>query len=360
MTTQTDKHFLTQALQQAERRKGFTSPNPAVGAVIVKDNQIIAEGTHWQAGDLHAEIAALAQLPHGAAKGATLYVTLEPCCHFGKTPPCVNAIIQAGFARVVYAEQDPNPQVSGRGEATLAASDIACQQLSVHEIEKFYGSYRYLLQSGLPWLCGKLAFTLDGKSAGPLGQPLAITGEAAQIFTHQQRLKHEAILTSVKTIQQDSPQLNVRLPDTAVIAKPVIVLDTHADLPLDAVIWQTASKIFVVHGQGADPFKLAALVAKGAKVVAVSLDNRERLDLKAVLTTLGDLGFHDLWLEVGGTLFKSFAKQKLLNEAYCYIAPWWAGPSAQAAFYSAHFFKDALKRQWLPLGDDVALHLEFS
>ena len=113
MTSTIDNLYLTKALEQAKRRKGFTAPNPAVGAVIVKDNQIIATGTHWQAGDMHAEIVALAQLPHGAAKGATLYVTLEPCCHFGKTPPCVNAIIQAGFSRVVYAEKDPNPQVAG-------------------------------------------------------------------------------------------------------------------------------------------------------------------------------------------------------------------------------------------------------
>ncbi len=359
MSTSMDTHFLNQALQQAQRRKGFTAPNPAVGAVLVKEGQIIATGTHWLAGDAHAEIAALAQLPSGAAAGATLYVTLEPCCHTGKTPPCVNAIINAGVKRVVFSETDPNPLVAGKGAALLGANDIVCQQLSVTEIEQFYGSYRYLLQSGMPWLCGKLAMTLDGKIAEKNGRALAITGKQAHVFTHQQRLKHEAILTSVKTILQDAPQFNVRLAEADAIAKPLIVLDTHAELPLDASVWYTTSQLYIVHGEAAEPERLAQLKAKGAKLLAVALNNANRLDLTLSLTALGKFGFHDLWLEAGGTLFKSFAKLGLLNEAYCYLAPWWAGLDAQAAFTSAHFFKDVVRRQWLPLGDDVALHLEF-
>ena len=360
MTTPTDdSHFLTQALAQAWRRKGFTAPNPAVGAVIVKDNQIIAEGTHWQAGDMHAEVAALRQLSEGHAEGATLYVTLEPCCHVGKTPPCVKAIIQSGVTRVVYGQQDPNPLVAGRGAELLRASDIACQQLSLHEIEQFYSSYRYRLASGFPWLCGKLALTLDGKIAGPGGKPLAITGFDAKLFTHQQRLKHEAILTSVKTIQQDAPQFNVRLPGETMVKKPLIVLDAQALLALDATIWQTTSQIFVVHGPQACPKRVAMLTANGARTLSVPLCENGRLDLKQVLAVLGELGFHDLWLEAGGTLFKSFAKQGLLNEAYCYVAPWWAGKDGTPAFNSADFFKTVVRSEWLPLGQDVALHLEW-
>lgn len=356
----TDAYFLTQALAQAKRRKGFTAPNPAVGAIIVKDDKIIAEGTHWQAGEMHAEIAALAQLPAGGARGSTLYVTLEPCCHVLKrTPPCVNAIIQAGVERVVYGQVDPNPQVAGQGAALLAASDIACQHLSIDEIEQFYSSYRYLLHSGLPWLCGKLALTLDGKIAGVNGQSLAITGAEAQIFTHQQRLKHEAILTSVKTIQADDPAFTVRLAGSEPIKKPLIVLDTEAHLSITATIWQTTTQIYVVHGPLACTSRVAQLAAQGALMIQVPLSAPHRLDLPQVLTTLGELGFHDLWLEAGGTLFKRFAKLSLLNEAYCYVAPWWAGVEAQAAFTSAHFFKNALRRRWLPLGDDAALHLEF-
>lgn len=357
-TKHADRYFLTLALAQAESRKGWTWPNPAVGAVLVKNGQVLALGTHWQAGAAHAEVVALAQVAGDTARGATLYVTLEPCCHYGKTPPCVNAILEAGIVRVVYAQIDPNPLVAGQGQAQLAASGVLCEQLPLPEISEFYRSYVYRIVQRRPWVCGKLALSLDGKSAGVNGRPLAISGVVAHEFTHQQRLKHDAILTSLATIACDDPQLNVRLPGVATQSKPVIVLDSRAQLSFDAAIWHSAARVIVVHDAAAPWDRVRALQEHGATTMSVVLRGNH-LDLAQVLSALADFGFHDLWLEAGGTLLAAFADQALLNEAYCYVAAWWAGAVNHSAFITANFFKQALRRRWQALGDDALLHLEF-
>lgn len=351
-----DGYFLHQALQQAQARKGFTAPNPAVGAVIVKAGRVIAVGTHWQAGQAHAEVAALAQVSD--AQGATLYVTLEPCCHHGKTPPCVEAILKAKLARVVYGQQDPNPQVAGRGAWQLQQAGVVCDYQPTPAIDHFYRAYRYFLQQQRPWVCGKLAMTLDGKIATASSQPFAITGQGAQRFTHQQRLQHDAILTSVKTIEQDNPQLNVRLAHQAPSAKPIIVVDRQARLPVQAQIWQSSSRLIVVHSDLATDSRVQCLQQQGAETLAVAEDQHQ-LVLPSMLTAIGQLGFHDLWLEAGGTLFAQMASQGLLNEAYCYVAPMWRGVDGQSAFAAAPFFTQAHQRQWQILGSDVALHCLF-
>lgn len=350
-----DEYYLTQALAQAESRKGFTAPNPAVGAVLVKHRQIIAVGTHWQAGMNHAEVDALAKTDQ--ANGTTLYVTLEPCCHYGKTPPCVDAIIKAGIVRVVYGQMDPNPRVAGRGIAQLQASGVVCQYVPLPTLVQFYASYVYRYQQQRPWLCGKLALTLDGKVADVGGRPMAITGLEAQHFTHQQRRRHDLILTSARTIENDDAQMNARI-DAAPVAKTVAIVDRLAQLSLTARIWQTAEKILLMHSDQADAAKVSAWQARGAITIVVP-ETTGHLDLSNALTQLAHLGYSDIWLEAGGTLLAAFAEQQLLNELYCYVAPWWAGASTQSAFSQAHFLKTARHRRWQALGEDAVLHLEF-
>ena len=232
--------YLRQALTLAEHRRGFCAPNPSVGAVVVKNNQVLASGSHWQGGAAHAEVAVLQQLS-STAKGATLYVTLEPCCHWGKTPPCTDLIIRQQIAEVIYAMRDPNPQVSGQGERILQQAGISCQPVVVEEVTQFYQSYNHWVHSGKPWVTVKLAMSLDGKIAGEGGRPVAITGADLTTHTHQQRKRADAILTTGRTICYDNPQLNVRLVRES-YGKPVYVLDRHLTLPLDAQIFDTAER----------------------------------------------------------------------------------------------------------------------
>lgn len=347
---------MRQALAQAESRKGFTAPNPAVGAVLVKNHQVIASGTHWQAGMMHAEVDALAKTTQ--AFGSTLFVTLEPCCHHGKTPPCVEAILKAGIVRVVYGSLDPNPRVAGRGIRQLQAAGVACQHLPLDAIVRFYKSYVYRYEQQLPWLCGKLAMTLDGKVAEAGGKPMAITGAQAQRFTHQQRRRHDLILTSSRTLENDDAQMNVRLAGCAAVPKTVAIMDRLAQLPTTVRIWQTAQQVLLLHGAQADAERVSVLQACGATTILVP-EKKGHLDLSNMLAQLAHLGYNDIWLEAGGTLLAAIAEQGFLNEMYGYVAPWWAGAQAQSAFQQADFFKKARHLEWQTQGHDAVLHVEF-
>jgi len=202
-----DLFYLEQALQMAQLRRGFCAPNPSVGAVIVSGETIISRGHHVAAGHPHAEVDALKKLPT-VPKDARMFVTLEPCCHYGKTPPCTNAIIEAGIKEVIYAFRDPNPIVAGKGELVLQEAGIDCRQVSHPEIDRFYQSYAYWQANKKPWVTAKLAMTLNGKIAKEKGEPIAITSPALQEVTHQLRKQADGILTTVKTILADDPQLN--------------------------------------------------------------------------------------------------------------------------------------------------------
>lgn len=324
-----DTDFLRLALEQAVKAAGFCTPNPAVGAVLVRAGQVSAVGHHRGAGTDHAEVDALKQVRD--LKDATLYVTLEPCCHLGRTPPCTKAIIEAGIQRVVFACRDPNRHTPQTGEQVLKEAGIACEHLPIPEIEQFYQYYFYWLQTKTPWLTAKLAVSFDGKIAGSEGQPVKLTGAALDRLTHQSRLRADGILTSVKTIIADNPQLNVRLEDE-VIAKPLFILDSHADLPLTAAVFQTAQSLTVFHKREADPEKIKALQAK--QVTCVPIDYHLGLDLKAVKAYLGQLGLHQVWIEAGGTVTSRFLQAGLLNEFILYIAPKLLGPQAIPAFSS--------------------------
>lgn len=317
-----DIYFLKIALKQAKIRRGFCSPNPSVGSLIVdKDKNILSKSYHPGAGSPHAEVQALKQLDFKVPPESTLYVTLEPCCHWGKTPPCVDAIKQAGFKRVVYAFKDPNPLVSGRGAAVLNQAGIPCDHVPLKLVDDFYQAYQYWQRTGQPFVTGKLALSLNGAISNALGDPVQITGKELLKFTHQSRSHSDAILTTVATIRHDNPQLNVRI-DNKVLAKPVYVLDTYLKFPDSARLFETASSITIFHGNKVDLKVREQFIKKGVHCIEVE-QLSDGLNLSQVLILIGKDGVHDLWVEAGGRCFAAFVNHKLFQRAYIYISLRW-------------------------------------
>ena len=197
------------SLIAAQSYKGFTDPNPAVGAVVVKNGEVVSVGAHQQAGLPHAEVMALRDISD--ASDAVLYVTLEPCCHHGKTPPCTDLIIAKNIKQVYFAYLDPNPEVAGNGCAQLLRAGVACEQLPIPEVDLFYREYAHWVKKQRPWVTAKIAVTADGFIAAAGGAPLAITGDQAQQYTHLRRKHSSALMTSAQTIINDDPAFNVRL-----------------------------------------------------------------------------------------------------------------------------------------------------
>lgn len=353
-----DSHYLQQALELAKQRKGFCAPNPAVGAVVVKNDTVLATGFHWASGHPHAEVDALAKLDE-QAKDATLYVTLEPCCHWGKTPPCTELLIRSRIKRLVYGMRDPNPVVAGQGEQQLQQAGIECMLRVLPEITEFYASYRFWWRHRRPWTTVKLALSLDGKSAGMAGAPVQITGPELQYFTHTQRQYADALLTTSKTIIQDDPQLNVRRMGQAVYNKPLYVLDSRLSLPLTARVFSTTTKITVFYAKDADTSRLSQLGAQQVTCIAVDSD-ASGLDLQQVLSYIGADGVHDLWVETGGRCFQSLVSRRLVQRALVYVAPKCLGDNAQSAFTTtSDLFAEAKHYQWQMMGNDAVCQVEW-
>lgn len=352
MTTTSHTNYLQQALTLAQKKRGFCAPNPSVGAVVVKNNHIIATGYHSGAGKAHAEVEALKQLSEEESAGAAIYITLEPCCHQGKTPPCTTLLIQRGIKTVYYGFTDPNPLVFGQGRQQLEAAGIECIHYPLPEIEAFYQSYLYWTKTQRPFVTAKLAMSLDGKIAGPGGKCVNITGNEAQIFTHQRRKHSDAILTTVKSTLQDDPQLNIRL-EGEILGKPVYVLDTHLAFPLNARLFKTAEKIILLHAEKADQNRKQALESKGVRCVPIPLRD-DRIDPSKALAQIGQDGVHDLLLEAGGTCFESFILANQVQRAFVYVALKWLGAEAQSAFQGGtSIFSKATHLQWHVLGEDA-------
>lgn len=351
----THKNYLQQALDLAKIRRGFCAPNPSVGAVIVKNGEVIATGYHFAAGQPHAEIDALKKI-NNQAHDATIYVTLEPCCHFGKTPPCTEAIIKSGIKHVIYAYRDPNPVVAGKGEAALLAANIECQQVSLPEIDQFYKSYTYWQQTKKPFITAKIALTLDGKIAGKNNRPIPITEAPLNQYTHLNRKNSDAILTTAKTIIQDDPQLNARYQNET-IPKPIYILDSQLTLPLTAQIFETAKSLTLFHAKNPSKDRLQALEA--LKVRCIPIDtNDSGLRLDQVIDFIGKDGIQDLWIEAGGQCFTTFADQNLLQKALIYIAPQAIGPEGLSAFNAPFDFRTE-QIQWQQFGNDVLCEIHW-
>lgn len=317
--------YLLRCITLASTRLGFCAPNPAVGCVVVKDNVIISEGFHFGCGYPHAEVDALEKLGD-EAKGSTLYVSLEPCCHYGRTPPCTDRIIQSGVAKVYFGLRDPNPIVAGKGQKKLREAGIACEHISSAAINDFYLSYIYWTKTRLPYVFLKLAVSRDHKIALENGKPTRITGEKCGELTHYYRNISDAILTSINTIINDNPKMNVRY-DGEDIAKNIYIIDKKASLPLNATIFQTAKSITLFHADDADSDRITKLKNNAVKCIAIA-KKEIGLDLHAIMQKIGEEGVHQLWIEVGGVLSDALIKNHCVNEMLLYIAPKKLGENA--------------------------------
>jgi diaminohydroxyphosphoribosylaminopyrimidine deaminase/5-amino-6-(5-phosphoribosylamino)uracil reductase len=316
----TDSTAMTLALQQAELALYLSAPNPRVGCVIVKQNRIIGRGHTQAPGGNHAEIEALrdAAAQGHDVRGATVYVTLEPCSHFGRTPPCADALIKAGVGRVVAAIGDPNPQVAGEGMARLAAAGIAVESGLMAEAahEMNIGFFSRMLR-GKPWIRMKTAASLDGKTALHSGVSQWITSQEARDDGHAWRARADAVLTGIGTVLQDDPQLNVRAVATPRQPRR-IVIDSKLSITREAKILSGGgSWIFTA----ADlPAKRQALEAAGNEVIV--LPNRDgKVDLPAVIAELGKRQFNEVHIEAGAKLNASLIAEGCVDELLLYLAP---------------------------------------
>jgi len=357
--------YLSKALALAEGQRGFCAPNPAVGAVLVKDNQVIGQGCHHGPGTAHGELAAINEaLAAGfEVQDSTLYITLEPCCHHGRTPPCTDAIIKHGIRHVIFAYSDPNPQVAGKSAGILQRAGIHCQQMTESAVSQFYESYSHWWRHKRPFLTAKLAISLDGKIAGPQGEPVSITGTECQQYTHKQRLLSDGILTTVKTVNQDNPSLNVRCGVAKPIRKPVFIVDTRLGIREDATIFATARQVTIFHGEAIDPSKRERLVAAGAicQQIDFSSLNGQHLNLLTIMDYLGqEAGCHDIWLEAGGTLYCEMVAAGLVQRALVYVAPKCLGVGMSAFPANDRIFQGAKGVQWWPLGQDMVAEFTWS
>jgi diaminohydroxyphosphoribosylaminopyrimidine deaminase/5-amino-6-(5-phosphoribosylamino)uracil reductase len=328
-----DLRFMALALALGRRGLGRTWPNPAVGAVVVRDDGdgpvIVGRGWTQPGGRPHAETEALARAGM-AARGGTLYVTLEPCSHHGKTPPCVDAIIAAGIARVVSAMADPNPQVGGAGHWRLAEHGIVVEVgVGAEEAARTHAGHIRRITDGRPHVMLKLAVSADGKAGLAGRRPVAITGSAVRNRVHLMRAMHDAVLTGIGTALADDPLLTCRLPGMAARSPVRIVLDRRLRLPVDSRLAATARDVplWIVAGEGARAERETALQAEGAEVLRVA-DGHGRLDLPAVLTQLADRGITRVMVEAGPILSAAFLQADLVDEAMLLRSPKLLGADA--------------------------------
>jgi len=312
-----DRRFMELALALGRRGLGRSWPNPAVGAVVVKDGIIVGRGWTQLGGRPHAEPVALAQAGE-AARGATLYVTLEPCSHIGKSPPCVDAIIAAGITRVVSAIEDPNPEVAGKGHAKLRAAGIAVDVgLGALEAAHDHSGHFRRIRNKRPHVILKLAVSSDGKIAGAGYRPIAISGEAAKARMHLLRAQCDAILVGIGTVLSDDPMLTCRLPGMEARSPVRIVLDRSLRIPAASQLTLSArnTPLWVMTSHLSEAQPAAKLGATGAQVIRVA-SAPVSLDLSAVLGTLAERGITRLLVEGGSRVASSFVASRLVDELW--------------------------------------------
>src|SRR5436305_9442349 len=310
-----DREHMRRALDLAARGLNTTTPNPRVGCVIVREGRVIGEGWHERAGEAHAEVRALADVQSRGetARGATIYVTLEPCNHTGRTPPCTDALLAAGIARAVIAMRDPNP-VAGRGAERLAAAGVAVEHgLFEDEARELNVGWIKRMQVGRPWVRVKIAASLDGRTALDSGASQWITGPAARADGHRWRARACAILTGIGTVLQDDPQLTVRA--IATPRQPLkVVVDRHGDLPAAARILDGGDVIVVT------ATKPLASFPENVQVITVP-DRHGRIDLPAMAKALGGREINELHVEAGAKLNGAMLAAGIVDELLLYIAP---------------------------------------
>ncbi len=324
MFSSADHVYMSQALQLAEKGLYSTTPNPRVGCVIVRDGQVVGSGWHVSAGEPHAEINAL-NVARTAAQGATVYLTLEPCSHFGNTPPCAEALIKAKVAKVVTAMQDPNPLVKGSGLSLLRKSKIKVQNgLMKTSAEELNIGFVTRMKKNRPWVRMKIAASLDGKTALNNGKSQWITGEAARCDGHRFRARSCAVLTGIGTVLKDDPQLSVRLVQTP--RQPLkVIVDSQLKTPINAKILRGDSVL--IFTAGTNEKKIAALSKAGARPVMLPDDNGN-VELEKMMQTLAALEINEVLVEAGNRLNSSLINARLVDELVIYLAPHLIGDDA--------------------------------
>lgn len=330
---QIDETYMARALALAAQATGRTHPNPMVGAVVVKDGQIIGEGFHHKAGEAHAEVNALQQAGE-AAKGATLYVTLEPCAHYGKTPPCAKRVIEAGLQRVVIGVVDPNPLVGGKGIQMLLDAGIEVTSgVLIDQCSKLIEGFLTFIKTGRPFVTLKSAMSLDGKIATRTGHSQWITNETARQDGHRLRATHDVILTGIGTVLSDNPSLNCRLqadsklPEenlqelkaTPLHQPDVVILDSLGRTPVDAKLFEQPNRdVYIFVSSACKDCQIKVLTNRGAKVIPVE-STVNGLDITLILKQLGELGFTSVLVEGGSHVIASFVEAKAFNKIVTYI-----------------------------------------
>lgn len=314
-----DERYMRLALTLAQKGKGRTSPNPMVGAVIVKDGRIIGQGFHEKYGEAHAERNALHSCTE-SCKGATMYVTLEPCCHYGKQPPCTDAIIEAGISRVVIGSSDPNPLVAGKGINILKDNGICVtENVLADECDHINEIFFHYITTKRPLVIMKYAMTLDGKIAAYTGLSQWITGEAARAHVHQQRNYISAIMAGIGTVISDDPLLTCRIDGGRDPAR--IICDTSLSLPLTSKIVSTAETVpTYIATCCSDTEKHTPYIKKGCRII-VTGEKDGLLDLNILMDRLGEEKIDSLIIEGGGTLNWSALTSGIVDRVQAYVAP---------------------------------------
>jgi diaminohydroxyphosphoribosylaminopyrimidine deaminase/5-amino-6-(5-phosphoribosylamino)uracil reductase len=337
MASADDHRYMAEALRLAANGQYDTAPNPTVGCVLVKDGRVIATGWTAPTGGPHAERVALAAAG-GEARGATAYVTLEPCCHTGRTGPCTRALIEAGVARVVFAGHDPNPRVNGGGAKELAAAGIAVEGGVLEQAaEPLNRGFFTRMRTGLPWVRSKLAISLDGRTALANGESQWITSAAARGDVHRWRARSGAVLTGSGTIVDDDPSLNARREEAGIdvgvgIKQPLrAIVDARLRTPVTARTLRLPGEVLVLTSRSvADPAAVALRNA-GARVETVDGDD-EHCDLRAVLVRLAEHEINDVWVEAGAGFNGALLRAGLIDVLVVYVAPQLLGDSARGMF----------------------------
>jgi diaminohydroxyphosphoribosylaminopyrimidine deaminase / 5-amino-6-(5-phosphoribosylamino)uracil reductase len=326
-----DAFFMRLALKEAKKGLGRTSPNPCVGAVIVKDGRIIAKGYHKKAGSAHAEVEAIGKAVDDLA-GATLYVTLEPCNHTGKTPPCTRAVVEKGIARVVIGMKDPNPLVNGIGIAFLESCGVAvtsgvleqqCKEINVAFIKH--------ITTGLPWTIMKAGVSLDGRLNYIKGKSGWITGQESVVEAHKLRNKVDALLVGGPTIMIDNPSLTTRLARTSTKDPVRIIVDSWLSTPLASKVYhlESSAPTWVFHSENALPSKIDNFRKQGIKLFPVK-QKKDGLHLLEILKILGREGLCSVMVEGGAKLHGAFFNEHLFDYAHLFYAPLFAGDKGVA------------------------------
>ncbi len=317
MFSSDDHAYMSQALQLAEKGLYSTSPNPRVGCVIVRDGKIAGSGWHVQTGQPHAEINAL-NIAGGAAQGATVYLTLEPCSHYGRTHPCAEALIRAKVAKVIIAMQDPNPLVAGRGASLLKQSGINVLVGLMGEWAKDLNvGFVSRMTNNRPWVRMKIAASLDGKTALNNGVSQWITGEAARHDGHRFRARSCAVLTGIGTVLEDDPQLSVRFIETS--RQPLrIIIDSQLKIPTTAKVLRGEGELIFTTTDNKE--RISALKEAGARPIILPSE-KGKIDLAGLMQILADFEINELLVEAGNRLSSAFIREGLVDELIIYLAP---------------------------------------